>query len=101
MTFQSLELAEKLIKTRIKEARKAKQNRLSISTLFKQLRSNTAFSLFGDYPLISFVIMELKKTEFPVKGNAIMREFRKSDELRDLPKNIKQDLVAQLLESDA
>lgn len=99
MTVQSLEPAVRLIKTRIKTAKALKQKNLSVSTIFKQLRSHEAFSLFGDYLLIGVIVDELQKAGFPVRADALMRLFKKSADLTGEPKNIKQELIGQLLET--
>ena len=96
MNIQTTELATKLIVTRIREAKKAKQKNLSVSTIFKQLRGHEGFSLIGDFPLIGLVVCELKK-DFPVRRDALFRLFAKSDELSELSKGVKQQLVDNLL----
>jgi len=99
MVYQDIELAVRLIKTRIRAAKALKQKDLSVSTIFKQLRNHEAFSLIGDYPLIGTIVGELQKAGFPVRANALMRLFKKSEDLTSESKNIKQELIGQLLQA--
>ena len=99
MMIQSFEPAVKLIQTRIKATKKRKAKNLSVSSVFRDLRANSAFSFFGDYPLLGLATDEIKKAGFNVRRDSLFRVMQQSEELSEVRQGLKTVLVDQLMES--
>lgn len=97
MTFQSYEPAVKLIQTRVKENKKQGYKELAIGSVFRMLRDNSAFSLFGDYPLLGIAVDEIQKAGFEVRRSALFKVMRQSTELSWLSQKDRIALTNQLL----
>lgn len=98
MTVQSLELARKLTQTKIKEAKREGYKTLSLGIVFKGIRENENLSFFGDYPLLAVIVEEIKKV-FEISRWSLSSVMRKSEELSQLSKKEKSELVNQLLDA--
>lgn len=96
METQSLNLAEKLIQTRIRKAKKEGYKGISINSVFHMLRNNDAFSFYGDYPLLAIGCEMIQSAGFPIARDAIFRVFRESDEFALVRQRDRIALVDQL-----
>lgn len=53
----------------------------SISTQYRHLRNDSKYALFGDFPLLAFVIKCAVDAGIPIKKSQVQRALRTSDEL--------------------
>lgn len=74
--YQNLNWAVPIIKQQLNEYPTSK-----ISTIFKLLRNHPRFSLIGDYPLLSAIIMELKIQNIQITKLMVRKTLKHSDEL--------------------
>lgn len=68
----------------------------SISALFRGLRKHPRFQLFGDYPLLAVIVKTIFGMGLNPKRNTITYALNESEELRQLPKNVKIHLLNEL-----
>lgn len=76
--FQDINWAIPIIKQQLKAYPTSK-----ISTVLKILRNHPRFTLFGDYPLFSIVIEEMKNHKIKITKQMIRKALKHSDELRN------------------
>lgn len=97
MMIQSYEPAVKLVQTRVKQNKKDGYKELAVGSVFRMLRDNSAFSFFGDYPLLALATTEIQKAGFEVRRSAIFKVMRQSNELSWLSQKDRIALTNQLL----
>ena len=91
MQFQNLNLAIPVIQQRYK-----KNPRRSISATFRQLRNQQRFSFFGDYPILATVLDAVMTIGIIPARPTVTYALNSSNELRQLSKKEKMELINQL-----
>lgn len=82
--FQSLSWAEPRIKKIFENNHKRGEAMPSLSRIFKHLRKHPRFTLFGDYPLLSFAIKTMVNLGARIDRNKILRALRYSKDYKTL-----------------
>lgn len=90
MTFNYYDLAncQASIQQIINANNSSGVKRTSFSRIFKAVRRNPKFVLFGDYPILSFVLDEMVKLGSKITQDQIKLALSYSDEYRE---NLKRD----------
>jgi len=97
MTIQSYEPAVRHVKSRVKIAKRRGFNNIAVGSVFRELRANVRFSLFGDYPLLGIAADEIQKAGFEVRRGTLFKVMRQSEELSQLSQKDRIALANQLL----
>jgi len=77
MEYYNLDEAKPLIIRRFKSNTNA-----SISAMFRTLINHPKFKVFGDYPIISLIVGEMKTLRIPVDKDKLIYALRQSEELK-------------------
>src|SRR3989344_6784547 len=75
--FQDLNIAVPVIQKHF-----SKYPQASISFVFRKLRRRQSLSFFGDYPIISVVVITMREMGIPIKRRLLRKPFNQSEELR-------------------
>lgn len=70
----------------------------SISATFRHYRNHRNLSLIGDYPILATVVNTVKDMGIMINRQKIFYAFNQSTELKEFPRNDKQQLIEQLLQ---
>lgn len=92
--FQDLNWAIPIIQKKY-----SKNPNSSISAIFRYLRRKPHLSLFGDYPLLSIVLKTILEIGIKPKRNQVLYALNQSEELYQLSKKDKNNLLDQLLKT--
>lgn len=74
-----------------------KNRNRSISAAFRFFRNHSALFLIGDFPILAMIVNTIKDLKIPLKRANLFYALNQSTELKDLPRNDKQDLIDELL----
>jgi len=69
----------------------------SISACFRHYRKHNNLSLIGDYPILATIVNTVKDLRIMINRQKIFYAFNQSTELKEFPRNDKQQLIEQLL----
>jgi len=72
---------------------------LSISRLFRRLRSYKRLSCFGDFQILHLIISTMAKLGIKINKSRLLYAYNKIDELKQNTKEEKHDDIQQLLSS--
>lgn len=86
-TYQSLDTAKIKVQKHFKQYPDA-----SISAIFRDLRSSSAYSSIGDFPILALIVCTVSSMGIDIKTPAIKRAMRYSKELSG-----KRYLLSQLI----
>jgi len=94
MNIQYQELNQAIL---ITEKLFLKNPRRSISATFRKLRNSNRFSFFGDYPILALIVNSINNLGINPSRQQIRYTFNQSEELRVNPRDLKIELIKQLL----
>lgn len=75
-----------------------KNKNRSISATFRFYRKHSCYSLIGDFPILATIILSISNIGILPRRNTVNYALNQSEELKELSKKDKNDLLKVLLE---
>jgi len=98
MELYDLSLSSRYLDTIYSKSHRDKESGPSLSRLFKHIRKNKIFAVFGDYPILSFIICDRHDRKVSTTRRQIIGAFKYSPEYKEIRRRDKMLWYKMLLE---